>query len=160
MDAVNSARDDDSWPQGFRQRYEPSKLHRQGWERQMADIPILQAIEGPMKGKRIVVPEEGGLNLGRADDNDIVLTGEGISRFHAVLLYDMGSLWLQDAGSRNGIFVNNERLTQHRALKAGDVLSIGEHRFRVRWDDEEEPNTSKTDSESGEKKSTWFWPFK
>jgi pSer/pThr/pTyr-binding forkhead associated (FHA) protein len=142
----------------------------------MADIPVLHCIAGAIAGQRIAVPD-GGLDLGRSPDNHVVITDDGVSRFHARLLYDNGALWLQDAGSRNGIFVNDKRLTGHRALKVGDEIRIAEHTFKVTWDDDTpaapprppvtpEPPPSKstsggdatTETDSPPKRR-WFWPF-
>jgi len=125
----------------------------------MADVPVLVCTDGGLKGRSFIVPE-GGLKLGRAAENDIVIQEDGVSRFHASLILDNGTLWLRDAGSRNGIFVNNQRVTDHRALKVGDELTISEHTFAVRWKGsavdadptEEVPIENKS-------KSRWFWPF-
>jgi pSer/pThr/pTyr-binding forkhead associated (FHA) protein len=60
-----------------------------------------------------------------------------VSRYHARLVFENGSLWLQDAGSRNGVFVNGVRVTGHKALKVGDSMTIAEHTFELRWLDDE-----------------------
>lgn len=100
----------------------------------MADVPVLVCTSGKLSGKRIVVPE-GGLGLGRSPENAVVVQDQGVSRYHARLLYENGSLWLQDAGSRNGVFVNGVRVTGHKALKVGDSVTIAEHSFELRWQD-------------------------
>lgn len=122
----------------------------------MADIPVLVCTGGALAGERIEVPE-GGLKIGRADDNDIVIHDDGVSRFHATLLYDNGQLWLQDSGSRNGVFVNGVRVTGHRALKVGDVIAISDHTFAVRWADDAGDDGGAKGDEEGKKR--WFWPF-
>jgi pSer/pThr/pTyr-binding forkhead associated (FHA) protein len=142
----------------------------------MADIPVLVCTAGALKGARIPVPD-GGLSIGRADDNDVVLNDEGASRFHTRLLFDNGTLWCQDSGSRNGVFVNGKRLTGHQALKVGDTMEVGTHAFKVMWADEAqdakltpsptmpriEPGLSDDDStqeaERPTSKKRWFWPF-
>ena len=121
----------------------------------MTDVPVLLCTAGTIEGERISVPE-GGLSVGRAEENDVVLQADGISRFHARLLYDNGALWLQDAGSRNGVFVNDVRVTGHQGLRVGDCIRIGSHHFEVRWND-------KRDDTGAHKKPTatkrWWWPF-
>lgn len=144
----------------------------------MADVPVLVCTEGQVQGQRFAVPE-GGLDIGRAPENHLVIEEEGVSRFHAHLLFDNGALWLRDAGSRNGVFVNGTRVTQHQALKIGDELQIAQHRFVVQLEPEsqlppptpplEEPseasrpegNEDTTQSEEPEPASPkrWFWPF-
>ena len=42
----------------------------------MADRPVLVCKAGPLRGQIIPVPE-GGLEMGRAPDNDLVLDDEG-----------------------------------------------------------------------------------
>lgn len=121
----------------------------------MADVPIIVGIKGALSGTRIEVPEEGVLKIGRADDNDIVIVDDDVSRFHAELLYDNGTLWLQDAGSRNGVFVNSNRVTGHKALRVGDAIAIADHEFEVRWD---EPDTEPSEVMTGKRR--WFWPFR
>lgn len=127
----------------------------------MGDQPVLVCVEGALRGQVIRVVE-GGTDIGRAPDNDVVLDDPDASRFHAHLLFDNGSLWLRDAGSRNGISVNGKRLREHRALKVGDTVQIGGHAFEVRWEEPEaapepEPEVD-TPPKSGQK--GWrFWPF-
>jgi pSer/pThr/pTyr-binding forkhead associated (FHA) protein len=126
----------------------------------MADVPVLACTSGSLSGSRIEVPE-GGLDIGRSDENDVVLTDEGVSRFHARLLYDNGSLWLQDAGSRNGVFVNDVRVVGHQALKVGDEIKIADCAFMLQWAEPEDDtglNRRVPPDDNGEKKR-WWWPF-
>lgn len=136
----------------------------------MADVPVLVCVDGDLKGQRYEVPE-GGLNLGRAPENHVVIADDGVSRFHARVLFDNGALWLRDAGSRNGVFVNNARVTQHHALKVGDEIRVAKHRFVIRLDAESQLPDDKGAKASGNRAPTasdeaprpagrrWFWPF-
>ena len=101
----------------------------------MADVPVLVCTAGELAGQRIPVPE-GGIGIGRSPENALVERDEGVSRYHARLLLENGSLWLQDAGSRNGVFVNGVRVTGHKALKVGDSITIAQHTFELRWQDD------------------------
>ena len=69
------------------------------------------------------------LTIGRTDDNDIQLKAAHISRRHAVLQTDRESTRVIDWGSKNGVFVNSERVKEH-FLKHGDIVMIGNARFR------------------------------
>jgi DNA-binding CsgD family transcriptional regulator len=65
--------------------------------------------------------------IGRAAENDVVLDADPqVSRTHAVLERG-GAGWavLDDGLSRNGSFVNGERVTRQRRLTDGDVLRVG-----------------------------------
>ena len=126
----------------------------------MADVPIVVCTAGKQEGLSLVVPESG-LKIGRAAENDIVLEDDGVSRFHASLILDNGTLWLRDAGSRNGVFVNGQRVTDHRALKVGDELTISEHTFAVQWRGSvvDADPTEEMPIQQKRSKNRWFWPF-
>lgn len=126
----------------------------------MSEQPVLVCTAGPMIGARVAVPEEG-LDLGRAEANGLVIDDADVSRFHARLQFDTGSLWLRDTGSRNGIYVNGKRLADHKALKVGDIIRIAEHTFEVCWEDDDGPDTGSASDAAPEQKARkrWFWPF-
>jgi pSer/pThr/pTyr-binding forkhead associated (FHA) protein len=67
------------------------------------------------------------LSLGRDYDCDVCLCWDDrISRLHARLEHGGGSWTVYDAGlSRNGTFVNGERVAGHRVLKDRDELLLG-----------------------------------
>lgn len=69
------------------------------------------------------------LSLGRTVDNDIQLQAPYISRRHAVVVIDGDMTRIIDWGSKNGVFVNSRRITEH-FLRSGDVVTIGDARFR------------------------------
>ena len=63
--------------------------------------------------------------LGRAEDNDVVLAESGVSRHHARLVYKAGRYFAEDIGSTNGTRVNGRRIEGLRPLAAGDTLAVG-----------------------------------
>lgn len=68
------------------------------------------------------------LTLGRGDENDVHIDwDESVSRVHAELLR-LGGEWtvVDDGLSRNGSFLNAERLPGRRRLRDGDLLRIGD----------------------------------
>lgn len=65
------------------------------------------------------------LTIGRAPDNDMQLLHPGVSRQHAEVVYDGEKLTIRDLGSRNGTFVNGQRV-EEKVLKPGDEISIGQ----------------------------------
>ena len=69
------------------------------------------------------------LTIGRTTNNDIQLNVRYISRRHAVIATDKGQTRLIDWGSKNGVFVNDKRITE-KFLSSGDVVTIGETEFR------------------------------
>ena len=63
--------------------------------------------------------------IGRSKSSDVTINFPTVSRNHAVLTrYDDGSWTITDAGSKDGVRVNN-RLVQICALKEKDKISIG-----------------------------------
>jgi DNA-binding NtrC family response regulator len=73
---------------------------------------------------RCQLPAEGELILGRADDSDIRLQDRVASRHHAKLLVTLQEVEVLDLDSKNGTFVNGERISARRTLSNGDVLQI------------------------------------
>ena len=70
-----------------------------------------------------------GLTIGRTQQNDIQLQAPHISRRHAVVMTEGDVTRVIDWGSKNGVYVNSNRVTEH-FLSSGDVVSIGDARFR------------------------------
>ena len=67
------------------------------------------------------------LTVGRSPENDLALTWDAeVSRLHAVLEWIGGAWTITDDGlSRNGTYVNGERLTGRRRVGAGDGIRVG-----------------------------------
>ena len=77
-------------------------------------------------GRRSVPLERAAFALGTSEENDVVMTDPKVSRLHAVFeRFDAG--WtIRDLGSRNGTFVNGERITGTRVLRDNDQIRLGE----------------------------------
>ncbi|MBT8068299.1 MAG: FHA domain-containing protein [Gammaproteobacteria bacterium] len=69
------------------------------------------------------------LTIGRTADNDIQLNASYISRRHAVVLTEGDATRVIDWGSKNGVYVNTERVKE-RFLSNGDIVAIGNAKFR------------------------------
>ena len=69
------------------------------------------------------------MTIGRTEQNDIQLKAAYISRRHAVIATEGDSTRVIDWGSKNGVFVNSKRVTEH-FLKNGDIVAIGTAKFR------------------------------
>jgi DNA-binding winged helix-turn-helix (wHTH) protein len=86
--------------------------------------PRIRVLGGPQKGREIVLAQEA-LTIGRLAENDIVVDDRLASRRHAQLLMEHGHYAIRDCGSRNGTFVNGERISESHALRDGDEIQIG-----------------------------------
>jgi DNA-binding NarL/FixJ family response regulator len=81
-----------------------------------------------------LVPLDGDrITIGSHQSNEIVLTGDRtVSRLHAVLEAFPAGWSLRDMGSRNGTFVNGQKLLGERVLGPGDEVRIGKTRLVLR----------------------------
>lgn len=70
------------------------------------------------------------VTVGRSDAADITVQGDSISRIHARIVRDESGLFIEDAGSKNGVKVNAKTATR-RLLRHGDIIALGKHRFTL-----------------------------
>jgi hypothetical protein len=64
--------------------------------------------------------------IGRAVENDIVITSKRVSREHARVRRDGWRVMLEDMGSTNGTFLNDERVLSPTALHDEDRIKVGD----------------------------------
>ncbi len=88
-------------------------------------VRAVQVLIGTVAGRELRYPLfKDCLTIGRTRQNDIQLNAANVSRRHAVVVTDGDATRLIDWGSKNGVFVNAQRITEH-FLKTGDVITIG-----------------------------------
>lgn len=68
--------------------------------------------------------------LGRSSKSDIQIDQEAVSRNHAKLASADGRVSLEDLGSTNGSYVNDEQVQGKIQLRNGDLLKIGRTIFK------------------------------
>ncbi len=85
------------------------------------------------KGGVREMPIGGGITIGRATDNDLVLRDERVSRHHGRIAGRRGTLLYTDLGSTNGTEVNGERVSEV-VLGAGDRIRVGASTLEVEVD--------------------------
>jgi ABC-type multidrug transport system ATPase subunit len=74
-------------------------------------------------------------SLGRDPKNDSVIDHPSVSRFHALIKRQNGSLVITDLNSTNGTFVNGKQIDSAYTLKVGDSVRIGSSRFVINIDE-------------------------
>ena len=71
------------------------------------------------------------VTIGRAPQNSVSIDGdEFASARHARIEPRRDGVWVSDAGSTNGTFVNGVRIDRPRKLVSGDVVRTGETELR------------------------------
>jgi sigma-B regulation protein RsbU (phosphoserine phosphatase) len=72
------------------------------------------------------------VTIGRSSVNDLPIADKMLSRQHARIVRDgNGGLTIEDLGSRNGTFVNGERLVTVQPLRSGDRITVGAVTIKV-----------------------------
>ncbi|MFT7559010.1 MAG: EAL domain-containing protein (putative c-di-GMP-specific phosphodiesterase class I) [Flavobacteriales bacterium] len=69
--------------------------------------------------------------LGRGSHLEHPINGASISRQHAVLENEHSNLSIRDLDSRNGTFVNRNRINSPTELHHGDILHLGDVELRI-----------------------------
>lgn len=90
----------------------------------------LKVQAGSNAGKEIPVPMSRFL-IGRSDECQLRPKSDAISRNHCSILINDDDVSVRDLNSRNGTFVNDERVTGDQPLKDGDKLRVGKLEFEI-----------------------------
>jgi transcriptional regulator with GAF, ATPase, and Fis domain len=92
------------------------------------DGAILSVVTGAQKGRALRIPGQLGaaVTVGKAPDNDLVLSDSTVSRRHLSVSRTEAGIEVVDLGSKNGVFVGSTRIQQAivepgTLLRAGDV---------------------------------------
>jgi len=103
--------------------------------RQQNNAPASAPLPPPpslVRGDGAELPLQGEtLNLGRAPENHIVVDDRQVSRSHAILKREGSHYILEDVGTRNGTYVNGQRV-QRQPLSDGDTIRLGQTVFTYR----------------------------
>ena len=93
---------------------------------------LLRGVTGPVEGQQHAMDKEI-YSIGASAANDLSIgNDEYISGEHAYLRYEKGSLFIFDKASRNGTFVNDDKVTQTGVvLRPGDRIKLGMSTFEV-----------------------------
>ncbi|HUI87210.1 MAG TPA: FHA domain-containing protein [Anaerolineales bacterium] len=89
------------------------------------DKPVRAIVSWMLDGRQELLLREGDcVEVGREQDNDLVLPGDHISRKHAIIVWRKDHFEVEDLRSANGTTVNGKPLNKPRVLKDGDRLAF------------------------------------
>jgi hypothetical protein len=114
----------------YKEEKKPAETKNSGGESTYRLVPLNNGCLEPLSIKS----EKKEISVGRGKkENDYRLSGSQISRIHARVYKRNSDLYLRDAGSTNGTFVNSVRLEENeeRKLKRGDVVAFATEEFFV-----------------------------
>ena len=115
----------------------PSQEHTEALARRMveevlatigndAETPYLRVMNGPDEGKKYDVgPDVSEAVIGRGVDCDFQINDANISRNHAVVRRDWRDITIEDCGSKNGVVINERRITRPTSLRDADEIVLG-----------------------------------
>jgi len=103
-------------------------------------------------GRQLITLGGERVTVGKSSTNLVSLNHDStVSRVHAVL-ENLGFAWsIRDVGSRNGTYLNGEKISAERVLRSGDELRVGKSRlifWEVKQADEESVNEATIAAES------------
>ena len=107
------------------------------WQSAQQATPDGDAFEGTLTGWLVGSPAEialfAGENvLGREGDDVILLKSSTVSRRHARVAIGEGGAVIEDLGSKNGTYVNDQRVSEPTSVADGDQVRLGSLVFTFR----------------------------
>ncbi|MBL8826264.1 MAG: sigma 54-interacting transcriptional regulator [Planctomycetaceae bacterium] len=102
---------------------------------------FLKMTAGPHVGEKYPLDASRAVEIGRGIECAIVLTDPLCSRVHAIIRHENGQWHLKDCGSRNGTYVNDQKIDE-AVLDDGHTIRLGSTEFRLVIDDGTRPLTN------------------
>jgi adenylate cyclase len=94
-------------------------------------------------GRRVAI--KGSCSLGRSDASDVAIPDDRVSRRHALIqMQGEQEFWLVDFGSRNGTYLNDQRIIRPTRLRHADRIKVGHVEFAFHQPQSAHRDASKT----------------
>jgi hypothetical protein len=87
-------------------------------------------MQGSNAGKEVKIPTPKCV-IGREEGCHLKPNSDAISRKHCVIITTENEVVVRDLKSRNGTFVNDERVADEAVLLSGDILKVGPLEFEL-----------------------------
>src|SRR2546421_4030935 len=91
---------------------------------------VLGFLEGAEAGESFPVKKGSVLTMGRSSTADRKVRDNHLSRIHVAFDFTGGEFTVVDMKSRNGVFVNGQRV-ERRGVRSGDRVQVGEQLLEV-----------------------------
>lgn len=92
---------------------------------------VLVVQSGKHRGRKIKIPENGTLLIGRDAECHLRLASTDVSRKHCEVSVGPAGVSVKDLGSRNGTFIDDYLISPSGVLKPGSVLRVGNMEFKL-----------------------------
>jgi pSer/pThr/pTyr-binding forkhead associated (FHA) protein len=102
--------------------------------------------QGPKKGRKYKMKRDI-LVLGASEEADVVIPGPGVDPLHARLTFEGGQVKLEDLGSQEGTFRNDQRLLGPMQVFPGDRIGLGPEVTLILQGDGSQPETAEDEEE-------------
>jgi len=90
----------------------------------------LKIMQGSNTGKEVKIPTPKCM-IGRGEDCHLRPQSDAISRHHCVIVTTENEVIVRDLKSRNGTFVNDDKVAEEAVLLNGDILRVGPLQFEM-----------------------------
>jgi len=91
----------------------------------------LEVLSGPMDGSEFSIQQDI-TTIGRGEKNDITLPFDRlISGYHSKITFENDYYWLEDAGSRNGTYIEGEKINSRVKIASETIFKLGKTEMRL-----------------------------
>lgn len=95
-------------------------------------IISITILEGSNEGKNFTLATDIPILIGRSSSAHICLVDDNlVSRKHAYIICEESSLFIHDLNSKNGTYINGEKIECPTLLKNGDIITIGRTNLKI-----------------------------
>ncbi|MBY0789524.1 FHA domain-containing protein FhaB/FipA [Corynebacterium parakroppenstedtii] len=100
-------------------------------QRNKAPLSELVVTNGPQRGQTIDLTSQSEVFVGRASSCTLVLSDDYASSRHARFIRNGNDWFVEDLESRNGTYLNEQRIDQLETLTRGDAIRVGRTTLHV-----------------------------
>lgn len=89
-------------------------------------LPYVRVMNGPDEGRTFEIKSDiNQILIGRGNDCDFQVNDANISRRHAIIKRDWADITIEDAGSKNGVIINERKIAKATSLRDADEVLLG-----------------------------------